>query len=293
MRQARIRTNHVKDTLADGGVVLGTWLMMSRSASAARLVAAAGFDFVFIDTEHSDFSWETVGTLCDVARACDVVPVVRPYDAGPHLANRIQDLGAMGLMYHDVTSRSQVDEILEALHYPPRGHRGTTALGATMDYVLADGTNGADVRQTLDANTMLVAQIESPAGVANLPAILEGGGVDLVEVGRGDLSAAMGLPMQPRHPSVMKALDGVIATCTAAGVAVGVNCGSLEDGTDLIDRGVRSLAFSNDRRILLNAYLEAVEELSDHASAHGLTRCASGDGGADDVAEPALSLKGG
>ena len=90
---------------------MGTWVMQSRSPSVIRLIANAGFDFVFIDTEHSDFSTETVHTFCDVARSSDLVPIVRAYDTNAHLANRIQDLGAMGLMYHDVTRRDDVERI--------------------------------------------------------------------------------------------------------------------------------------------------------------------------------------
>ncbi|MGC4109325.1 MAG: aldolase/citrate lyase family protein [Nocardioides sp.] len=253
----------MKQTLADGGFTMGTWVMQSRSPAVIRLIANAGFDFVFIDTEHSDFSTETVHTFCDVARASDLVPIVRAYDTNAHLANRIQDLGAMGLMYHDVTSREQVDEILRAMTYPPAGYRGSTSWGAPMDY--STSTDGAAIRAQVDDNAMLVVQIESAEGVANMDAILTGGGVDLVEVGRGDLSSSLGHPLQARHPEVMSALDDVIAVCDKHGVAVGVNAQSVEDATDLVDRGVRSIAFSNDRRILQLAYQEAITTVGAHA----------------------------
>lgn len=253
---ATLRVNHLKATLAAGGHAIGTWLVMSRSPAVVRMAAAAGFDFVFVDTEHSDYSWETVGALCDTARACDLVPVVRPYDAGSGLANRIQDLGAMGLMYHDVRCRAEVEALLTAMRYPPRGTRGLSSYGAGMDYLSGPGEA---LRAGADDNTMLVIQIESAEGVERIDEILTGGGVDLVEVGRGDLASSLGVPMQPRHAKVDATLAHLVERCAAHGVAVGVNCTSIEDGRDMLALGVRSLCYANDRRILQDAYARAAE----------------------------------
>lgn len=241
--------------LRAGEFAYGTWVVQIRTPALMRWIASAGFDFVFIDTEHSDFSWETVGTMCDMARASRLVPIVRPYDLDGPLANRFQDIGAMGLMYHDVTSREQVERILRWMRYPPRGTRGSSSHGAAMDYVVGPG---AEIKQFIDDNTILLIQIESRAGLENIDSILEGGGIDIVEIGRGDLSTALGVPLEVRHPSVLEAIDEIAAACRRHGVAVGVNCASLDDADDMIRRGVRCVSFSNERRLLLEAYRDAI-----------------------------------
>ena len=63
---------------------------------------------------------------------------------------------AMGLMFHDVTARSEVELVLDVMRYPPRGHRGVTAGAAPTDY------------RTGDAAT-LHRLVERGAGVAEAP----------------------------------------------------------------------------------------------------------------------------
>lgn len=255
---AGILENHALRKLREGQFAYGTWIVQVRTPALIRWIASSGFDFVFVDAEHSDFSLETIGTMCELARASGLVPIVRPHELNGSLANRIQDLGAMGLMYHDITSRAQVDEILRSMRYPPAGIRGSTSLGPAMDYV---GGHGAEIKRFLDESSMLLIQIESREGIDHIDGILEGGGVDVVEIGRGDLSTALGVPLELRHPTVLEAIDEIVAACRRHGVAAGVNCVSSEDAADMVRRGVRCVSFSNERRLLLDAYRDAVDAL--------------------------------
>ncbi len=250
--------NRAKETLAAGGYATGTWLQLVRSPSIVRLIAAAGFDMVFIDMEHSSFDWQTVGDMCEMARAEGITPVVRPYDRSGPVVNRVQDLGAMGLVFHDVTSRAEVDALLAIVRYPPEGHRGVSAGAAATDYRVGDGKA---LQAAVNAHTLLGIQIESAAGVDGLDGILRGGGVDLVEIGRNDLSTSLGVPLQARHPRVLEALDRVVSVATAHGVAVGVTAASPEDAKDLVDRGVRSLGYGIDKNVLGGAYRSMREVL--------------------------------
>src|SRR5690242_1266624 len=104
--------NAMKERLRDGGLAAGSWIQLTRSPAIARVMAASGLDFAFIDTEHSSLGWETVGDLCEMARAAGIAPIVRPYALDARLANRFLDIGAMGLMFHDVTSREEVELVL-------------------------------------------------------------------------------------------------------------------------------------------------------------------------------------
>jgi 2-keto-3-deoxy-L-rhamnonate aldolase RhmA len=254
-----VMANGVRTKLQAGGFAFGTWVQQMRTPSIMRWIASAGFDFAFIDAEHSDFSWETLGTMCDMARASGVVPIIRPSDTSGPLINRAQDVGAMGLMFHDVTSREQVEQLLRQMRYPPEGVRGSTSHGPAMDYVVAPG---GELKRFINENMLLVIQIESVEGLENIDSILEGGGVDVVEVGRGDLSTALGVPLETRHPIVLEALDRIGAACVRHRVSLGVNCSSLEEAADMIGRGVTCVSFSNERRILLEAYHGAMAGLS-------------------------------
>lgn len=73
-----MRPHSVKRALLNGEVQIGTWVTVLRTPQIAQTLATAGFDFMYIDMEHSILSIETVGGLCFAALAAGLVPIVRP-----------------------------------------------------------------------------------------------------------------------------------------------------------------------------------------------------------------------
>jgi 4-hydroxy-2-oxoheptanedioate aldolase len=196
--------------------------------------------------------------MCEMARACGVTPIVRPYTADAGAVGRLLDIGAMGVMFPDVTSRREVEQMRVSAMYPPLGRRGSTAQSAAQDY--RDGP-GAAIKRAVNEHVLLAAQIESRQGIDELDDLLAAGVVDFVEVGRGDLSTDLGVPLETRHPTVLEAIDEVVAACTRHGVACGTLCSSLDDAADMLARGMRSIVYPNERNILLSVYRETVGAL--------------------------------
>jgi len=234
--------------------VFGTWVSGSRDPAVMRMIAAAGFDFVFIDMEHSALSWETLGDHCNMARASGLTPIIRTYGHDAAQTARALDLGAMGVMHPLVNSPEQVRSLVDAARYPPAGSRGSTALAAPQDYLLLDP---ARMKLDINDNTLTIVQVEDVIAVERIEELVAVGGLDLVEIGREDLSTSMGVPLQVRGDEVMSAVERVASVCKANGVAVGVNCASMDDARALLDVGVTCLSYLSDQRILLTAYYEA------------------------------------
>jgi 2-keto-3-deoxy-L-rhamnonate aldolase RhmA len=232
---------------------VGTWILLSRAPAVVRMAATAGLDFVFIDMEHSGLSSETVTDMCEVARACSLPTIVRPHECTSHTVSLLMDLGASGVMIPDCTSRAAVDGALAGLRYPPDGRRGHTSGSTSLDYEVGDEA----AKRAANERATLVVQIESRAGIDAVESVVAAGGVDLLEVGAGDLSTSLGVPSETRHPEVLAAIDHVVGVASSHGIAVGVNASSVEDAQRLRDRGVRCVSLSNDRAILLRAYREA------------------------------------
>ena len=113
-----------RSRLHAGDLVMGTMVMYVRTPGVVRMAAAAGLDYVLIDLQHSIFDLELVADMCEVARAAGIAALVRPNRADADTVNRIQDLGANGLMFPDVSSRRQIEQGITAMHYPPNGTRG-------------------------------------------------------------------------------------------------------------------------------------------------------------------------
>ena len=55
-----MRTNLVKQNLRAGKLQLGTGFGQFRSPEIPKLLAAAGFQWAFLDTEHGGFDLETL-----------------------------------------------------------------------------------------------------------------------------------------------------------------------------------------------------------------------------------------
>ena len=64
-----------KQALAEGQVQLGTSFGQLRSPDIARILAAAGFRWAFLDTEHGGFDLETIQDICRAAVPAGLCPI--------------------------------------------------------------------------------------------------------------------------------------------------------------------------------------------------------------------------
>jgi 2-keto-3-deoxy-L-rhamnonate aldolase RhmA len=242
-----------------GEPVIGTMVMWVRTPGIIRMAASAGLDYVVVDLQHSNLGLETVADMCEVGRAAGIAVFIRPSDMGQDSVNRLQDLGADGFMFHDVTSRAQLDELIRPLTYPPRGTRGIAIGGPGADYryggVDADQLAAADDRQ------VTIVQIESQQGLDNLDSILSGG-VDVVDVGRQDLAISLGVPGQTTHALVEAAVDRVLQACAARGKVGALAVADVAEARRQLARGARFLTYRTDKAILLDGYRSFAAGLS-------------------------------
>jgi 2-keto-3-deoxy-L-rhamnonate aldolase RhmA len=243
-------TTRFQSRFRAGEPVFGTMIMWVRTPGSVRMAAAAGFDYVVVDLEHSNLGLETVADMCEIARAAGIALFIRPNETGQDTVNRLQDLGADGFMFHDVTSRAQVEELTRPLRYPPRGTRGIALAGPGADY---RGPVTAEFLAAADDRLITIVQIESQDGLDNLDSILAGG-VDVADVGRQDLAISLGLPGQITHPQVTAAVDTVLKACAARGIACALAVANVEEARQEIARGARFITYRNDKAIMLDAY---------------------------------------
>ena len=109
--------NKVKQALSEGKVQLGCGFGQLRSQDVIRILAAAGFQWTFIDTEHGGFDLETVQDLCRIAPYVGLCPIVRVPDLQYPLVSRALD---------DVRRRQQAARIsagrggAQAIRHRPR-----------------------------------------------------------------------------------------------------------------------------------------------------------------------------
>jgi 2-dehydro-3-deoxyglucarate aldolase/4-hydroxy-2-oxoheptanedioate aldolase len=151
-------------------------------------------------------------------------------------------------MYPRVESPEQARLAIEHLRYPPLGDRGVATYNRAAGY----GSRPEALAEADGAVTGIV-QIESPAAVEAAEAIAEIDGVDVLFIGPGDLSHAMGRFGQLDDPEVRAAFAHVVEVAEAAGKTAGIMVGSSERATEARAQGFRFIGVGSDSSLLCQA----------------------------------------
>jgi 2-keto-3-deoxy-L-rhamnonate aldolase RhmA len=253
-----MRANHVKQQLQSGGVSIGTFVFEFNSTGLGRLAAGAGAEFAIFDMEHSGWSVETIRSLVATARVTDMVPMVRVPATEYHFIARVLDVGAMGIMVPMVESTAQAATIVASAKYPPVGRRGA-AFGVAHD----DYAGGDIVEKMTSANreVLLIALIETAAGVRNVDEIAAVDGIDVLWLGHFDLTNSLGIPGQFDHPTFKEAVAQIVAASRRHGKAAGFMAANVPQGRDFMQQGFRMIAYGGDLWIYQMALREGITGL--------------------------------
>lgn len=262
-----IKSNSVKASLKAGKPVIGTWITLCPHPRIVKILAAAGFDFVIIEMEHTDFSMGEVGTLAMLARECGLTPIVRPPGTlKPHDLTRPLDAGAQGLLLPSIDNAEQIEAIVRATKYHPRGNRPMNLRGPHTDY---HAGSPREIINHLNAETLTVIMVESRASIDNLDAILDVDGVDCVMVGPDDLSQDLGVPGEMQSPVLRSAYEEIFAICRRKNVPFGLSSQSPEMADEWLSLGATWLPYQNDAAMVLNTARAAVPKLRESIRRRG------------------------
>jgi 4-hydroxy-2-oxoheptanedioate aldolase len=244
--------NKFKDKIHNNLKQYGIWNGIPHSY-AAELCAGAGFDFVVIDAEHAPFSLEQIVIqLQAMSRYPDCSPIVRIPSGDPVVMKRLMDAGVQSFIIPMVESAAQAKNMVEAIHYPPKGIRGVgTALARAAQWNRVNN-------YFKDANDQmfLITQIESVAGVNALDEIVKVEGIDIIFLGPADLAGSMGYLGQPNHPEVVASVKSCISTIINSGKKAGILSSNKQLIQDYTNMGVTMLGVGLDTILLSNASSE-------------------------------------
>jgi len=131
------------------------------------------------------------------------------------------------------------------------GVRASTYL-QTMNYT--------EYVEAANRETMSIIQVETKESVDDIDAILAVPDVDVVFIGRTDLSQSLGVPGQITHPTVEDYVERVFKAAEDTDVHVGVLVGSAEETKRWQERGARFIVMGTATLLASSskAYLNAV-----------------------------------
>ena len=118
------------------------------------------------------------------------------------------------------------------------------------------------VIEHVNANTMVVMQIETQRALDMREELLAVGGIDAVMVGPADLSISLGVPGEFQHPKMVEAMEAIRDTCIRRGIAPGTQTRSAPQARFWKERGMKFLGCSNDTSMLFDRATDLVAQLS-------------------------------
>lgn len=253
-----MRTNLVKQNLRAGKLQLGTGFGQFRSPEIPKMLAAAGFVWAFLDTEHGGFDLETVQDICRVAVMAGLCPIVRVGDLQYTLVARALDCGAQGIIFPRVESPELLERAVSWTKFPPVGVRGYGLTPIQADYERA---SFSQIIEHMNANTMVVFQIETRRALEARDELLAVPGIDAVMVGPADLSISLGVPGEFQHPKMVEAMEAIRDSCRKRNIAPGTQTRTPELAKFWKQRGMLFLGCSNDSGMLYERAVALVSEI--------------------------------
>ena len=166
-------------------------------------MANAGFDFLWIEMQHSTLTYEEAAKMIWACRGAPAMPFIRVPDATESDIQKATDIGALGIIVPTVDTVEKAQAAVKWARYPNEGRRSTGAGQYRALY-------GTDYRQTANANMMVVIMIETPIGVANAEKIAAVPGIDVIFAASGDLGNFSGHKQgEPEYDSLVTRIHDV------------------------------------------------------------------------------------
>jgi len=247
----------LKGKLRRQEVTIGSWVTLGHT-SIAEIMAKAGFEWLVVDMEHSVITLDITQQLIQVIEGCGVVPLVRVGENNANIIKRAMDAGAYGVIVPMINTKEQAEAAVKAVKYPPLGIRGV-GLARAQGY----GDKFNEYAATVNAESIVIAQVEHIDAVNNLESILSVEGIDGCIIGPYDLSGSLGVPGNFDYPDVLAALKKVEQTCQKRRVALGMHViqPDYRQVMEKVAKGYSFIGFSLDILFLGNSCREQMTRL--------------------------------
>lgn len=224
--------NPIKKLLREGKPVVGATITAPSVETTAQL-ANAGFDFLWIEMEHSPITLETARNMILATRGLKAVPLIRVPVNEIWTAKRALDAGALGVIFPFTSTPELARQAVAACRYAPDGKRGFGPGLAGFRWPAPDEGYPAFANR----NVFVMILVEDREGLDNVEAIAAIPGLDAIYIGVNDLSYSLGHGGQLDNPVVKGAIERIVSAAKKNNVPVGRPGGSPEAIKQFIEQG--------------------------------------------------------
>lgn len=201
-------------------------LVNMKDSSISEIFGVLGYDFIWIDGEHSYMSLSDVLGHLQAARARGMASIVRVPQDDLTQTKKILEMGPDGIIFPMIHSAMEAKRLLETTLYPPEGTRGFGPMRA-IDY---GATDAIEYAKTGSRELCRFIQIEHIDCIEALEEIVKIDAIDGYIFGPNDLSGSIGKMGQVFDADVTALMERAIKILRANGKYVGI-CGGFTPDT--------------------------------------------------------------
>ena len=234
----------LRQRIDNGDALLGFCLTLP---APEILELAKGYDWFWIDGQHGQLSYDTILHCVRVAELVAVPSIVRTVGQECSQIGLALDTGASGVMVPMIHNAEQARAVATATKFPPIGQRSFGGR-RVMDQ------SGGKYAATANKDTLVLGQIESVEGLANVEEIAAVAGMDGLFFGPCDYALDSGMDIESAanlsEPAVWEAAEKIAASCAKHGKVACSLAGSCETAARLAKVGYQMLGVSLDATLL-------------------------------------------
>ena len=230
-----MKANTTKARLKNGQTVFGCFVRYP-DPGLVQFLSYQGWDFFVFDAEHGTIEPRDCEHMVRAAETNDVTALVRVPVNQQHVILRYLDIGAQGVQVPWIHTATDATNAVRSVKYQPHGVRGLAGARAA-DY--GQRASYADYIQQANAETMVVAQMESLEAVANIREIVRVPGIDVIFIGPTDLSNSYGAPNDLKNERIQQALQQITEAVVSSDKALGILVTNAEAACQWQQRGAR------------------------------------------------------
>ena len=227
-----LQPNRVLERIRAGKYVLCGSPTPYVSPKITEMMGLIGFDCLWIDMEHQDYSYDQAFNMGLASRAAGMEPMIRIRKEGDHSFFRAFEAGASGIMVPHVRTIAEAEWALKFSRFAPVGLRGMDGVEAPSKYSLVPMQEYMD--WTL-RETFVIFQVEDKESLDIIEEITQMDGLDGLFFGPGDMSQSLGIPGQFDNPQMEEARRLVGATAKKYGKFWGQPVGDATNAAQLCE----------------------------------------------------------
>lgn len=216
----------LKDKIKNQEKTIGMHINLN-DMTVGKIAGLAGYDFIWIDMEHSYLSYEGLLNLIVGVKSSGGQVIVRAPQDDLTATKKILEMGPDGIIFPMIKNAEEANRLISYSLYPPHGTRGFGPMNA-VNYGFDDVGNYVANHYK---NMCRFIQIEHIDAIHNLDEIIKNDFIDGYIVGANDLSGSIGMLGNVFSDEVTKLIKDTIQKLKNAGKYVGISTGDFSEST--------------------------------------------------------------